>query len=497
MNKEQLSLKQIIDNRLKKLNDIMDYGLNPYPNNYNKKFNTEYIIKNQDKLIDKEVGVAGRIISQRKMGKVTFLTIQDGSSKLQLLVKKDLLDDGLYYNLVRKLDIGDIVGTTGELFFTKTKELSIKSKVVTILAKAIRPLPNLKEKDGKVFFSFDDKEQRYRKRYLDLIANPEIVNIFKKRSKVIQSLRNYLDDNSFIEVETPILQPLYGGANAKPFKTYHNTLKQDLFLRIADELYLKRLIIGGFDKVYEIAKNFRNEGMDKNHNPEFTMLEFYCTYSDINDVMDFTEKMLKDVVSKTNDSLRVNFNDSSIDFNNKFHVESFFTILTKYSSFSFDKISSEEMFELLKKNNVKVNKQMSKGKLLDKAFSHFVEPKLIQPTFIINYPLSLSPLAKKSTNDANLVDRFELFIGGMEVANAFTELNDPLDQRQRFEEQANLRKIGDDEAQTLDEDFLEAMECGMPPTAGVGIGIDTIIMLITEQTSIKDVILFPALKNND
>ena len=497
MNKEQLSLKQIIDNRLKKLNDITDYGLNPYPNNYNKKFSTNYIVKNQKKLIDKEVGTAGRIISQRKMGKVTFLTIQDGSSKLQLFVKKDLLDDGLYDNLVRKLDIGDIIGTQGELFFTKTKELSIKSKAITILSKAIRPLPNLKEKDGKVFFSFDDKEQRYRKRYLDLIANPEIVNIFKKRSKVIQSLRSYLDDNSFIEVETPILQPLYGGANAKPFKTYHNTLKQDLFLRIADELYLKRLIIGGFDKVYEIAKNFRNEGMDKNHNPEFTMLEFYCTYSDINDVMDFTEKMLKEVVSKTINSFTINFNDSSIDFKKKFYVESFLTILTKQSSFSFDKMHREEMFEILKKNNVKVNKKMSKAKLLDKAFSHFVEPKLIQPTFIINYPISLSPLAKKSTNDANLVDRFELFIGGMEVANAFTELNDPLDQRQRFEEQANLRKIGDDEAQALDEDFLEAMECGMPPTAGVGIGVDRIVMLITEQTSIKDVILFPALKNND
>ena len=497
MNKEQLSLKQIIDNRLKKLNDIIDYGLNPYPNNYNKRDNIDYLVENQKKLINKEVGTAGRIISQRKMGKVTFLTIQDRNSKLQLFVKKDLLQEGFYDNLVKKLDIGDIVGTLGELFFTKTNELSIKSKEITILSKAIRPLPNLKEKDGKVFFTFDDKEQRYRKRYLDLIANPAIVDIFKKRSTIIQSLRTFLNKNSYIEVETPVLQPLYGGANAKPFKTYHNTLKQDLFLRIADELYLKRLIIGGFDKVYEIAKNFRNEGMDKNHNPEFTMLEFYCTYNDINDIMDFTEKMLKNVVKTTIDNSEIDFNSYKINFKNKFNIEDFFTILKKKSSFNFDKMSNVEIFERLKKNNVKVDKKMSKGKLLDKAFSHYVEPQLIQPTFVINYPVSLSPLAKKTVKNDDLVDRFELFIGGMEVANAFTELNDPIDQRKRLEEQAKLRKSGDDEAQSLDEDFLEAMECGMPPTAGVGIGIDRIVMLITEQTSIKDVILFPALKNND
>ena len=497
MNKEQLSLKQIINNRVKKLNDITKSGIRAYPNNYNKKNNVDFIITNKDTLINKKVGTAGRIISQRKMGKVTFLTIQDGASKIQLFVKKDLLKNDLYDNLVRKLDIGDIIGTSGELFYTKTNELSIKSNEIVMLSKAIRPLPNLKEKDGKVFFSFDDKEQRYRKRYLDLIANPNIVDVFQKRSKIIQSLRNFLDKNSYIEVETPILQPLYGGANARPFKTYHNTLKQELFLRIADELYLKRLIIGGFNKVYEIAKNFRNEGMDKNHNPEFTMLEYYSTYNDINDMITFTEQMLKDVATKISSDSKFSFSSKTINFNKKFIINNFFDILNEKSNHDFRKSTKMEMFNTLKKDNISLDENVSKGTMLDKAFSHYVEPTLIQPTFVINYPLCLSPLAKKTIKNNDLVDRFELFIGGMEVANAFTELNDPVDQRERLEEQAKLRKSGDDEAQSLDEDFIESMECGMPPTAGVGIGIDRLVMLFTEQTSIKDVILFPALKNND
>ena len=497
MNNQQLSLKQIIENRIKKLNDLLDVGINPYPNKYNKKNTIEDLITKQTTLLNKKVGTAGRIISQRKMGKVTFITLQDNSHKIQLFVKKDLLSEQVYDDLIKKLDIGDIIGTSGLLFYTKTNELSIKSSEVVILSKAIRPLPNLKEKDGKIFFAFDDKEQRYRKRYLDLIANPDIIEIFKKRAKIIQSLRSFLDKNSYIEVETPVLQPIYGGANARPFKTFHNTLKQELYLRIADELYLKRLIIGGFNKVYEIAKNFRNEGMDRNHNPEFTMLEFYSTYSDVNDMILFTEKMIKYAASKITDCDEIVVNNNIINISNNFKIINFYTILNKKSKIKFDKMDKGEILNFLKKEKITNDSSLSKGKLLDKAFSHFVEPLLIQPTFIVNYPLCLSPLAKKALNQDEIVDRFELFIGGMEIANAFTELNDPLDQKKRIKDQAKHKESGDKEAQMFDEDFIEAMECGMPPTGGVGIGIDRLVMLLTSQKSIKDVILFPALKSND
>tara|TARA_B100001094_G_C18147843_1_gene781876 strand:- start:276 stop:1766 length:1491 start_codon:yes stop_codon:yes gene_type:complete len=490
----KVNLKEIINNRIVKLKEIKDNGVDPFPHNFNATHEISEVLDNKEDLFDENISIVGRIISQRKMGKACFLNLVNEHSKIQLYIKNINLSDDTYDLIVRKLDIGDFIGVGGGLFYTKTNELSLKVDNLTLLSKSIRPLPNLKEKDGKTFFSFDDKELRYRNRHLDLIANDSIGEIFKLRAKIISRIRFFLDDLGYLEVETPILQPIYGGANAKPFKTYHNTLEQNLFLRIADELYLKRLIIGGINKVYEISKNFRNEGMDKNHNPEFTMLEFYCAYSDVYDMLDLTENMIRSTVQY----LQSNFSDFviEIDFMKKFEIHSFFEKLNEESRIDFKTISKDEVYKILLKNKVTVDEKMSFGKLLDKAFSHFVEPKLISPTFIVDYPLELSPLAKqKRDSDENIVERFELFVSGMEIANSFSELNDPLDQAQRMGEQNKLRELGDEEAQTIDYNFLNAMECGMPPCGGVGIGIDRLVMLLTGQKSIKDVILFPAMRN--
>ena len=497
MENKKTNLKQIIDFRIQKLNNIIESKINPYPSNYNRTHKINYVVNNENTLLDKEISIAGRIVSLRNMGKVSFINIQDDGSKIQLFIKKDNLIENLYNDLVKKIDIGDIVGCKGELFYTKTNELSLRANDFTMLAKSIRPLPNLKEKDGKVFFSFDDTELRYRKRYLDIIANQHVKDVFVKRAKIINAVRSYLNNDGYIEVETPILQPLYGGANAKPFKTYHNSLNQDFYLRIADELYLKRLIIGGFEKVYEISKNFRNEGIDKNHNPEFTMLEFYSSFSDVERMMDFTENMLKNVVSTISSDKIVEFKGQKICFNESFSKVDYFKIIKKESGINIENVKLSELKNFLTKNKIEITKSSNKFNLLDKIFSIYVEPKLIQPTFVYNYPIELSPLAKKKKNSPNIVDRFELFIGGMEIANAFSELNDPIDQRNRLKEQSNLRDLGDDEAQTLDEDFIEAMEYGMPPTGGVGLGIDRLCMILSSQDSIKDVILFPTLKSEE
>ena len=491
------SLNQIIKFRIDKLNEIRNANINPYPYSYQRSHHIVDLIKNNKILINTVVSIAGRVISMRKMGKAAFFNIQDFDGKIQIYVKKDNLPENIYDDVVRKIDIGDIIGTSGELFYTKTEELSIRSKEFTILTKSIRPLPNLKEKDGKTFFSFDDKELRYRKRHLDLIANFKSKDVFVKRSLIINSIRQYLNNNAFIEVETPILQPLYGGANAKPFKTYHNTLGQNLYLRIADELYLKRLIVGGLEKVYEIGKNFRNEGMDKNHNPEFTMLEFYKAYSNLDDMISLTESLIKDVAKKIEKNLKFDFNSNVIDLSKKIQKYDFYSILNEKSGENFEQIETTRIRTILNKNKVSIGKNSNRGKLLDKAFSFFVEGELIQPTFVLNYPIELSPLAKKSKNNDDLVERFELFIGGMEIANAFSELNDPIDQRKRLEQQSKLRDLGDDEAQTLDFDFIESIENGMPPTGGVGLGIDRLVMILTSQSSIKDVILFPAMRQEE
>ena len=490
MSNNQKQLKEIIKHRLDKLSAIKSSGINPFAYSYPKNINIEEIISNPDKYNDKEIKIAGRIISLRKMGKSTFLNLQDMNERIQVYLKDTNLNENVYDSIVRKLDIGDIVGVAGCVFFTKTNELSIKASGVEILSKSLRPLPNMKEKDGKTFFSFDDKEQRFRKRYLDLIINTDNKKIFKQRANIIDNIRKFLNLNSYIEVETPILQPLYGGANARPFTTFHNTLEQKLYLRIADELYLKRLIIGGFEKVYEISKNFRNEGMDRNHNPEFTMLEYYCAYSDVYQMMEFTESMIKSVASN------INFSNDKISFNKEFNKSSFFSLLDKYSGKSFSSMSENEIKKTLKAEKISIDKKYGYAKSLDKAFSYYVEPNLIQPTFVTDYPKELSPLAKvKRDSDGTLVERFELFIDGMEIANAFSELNDPIDQRERLENQSKLKDLGDEEAQVLDVDFLEAMEIGMPPTGGVGIGIDRLVMILTNQKSIKDVILFPAMRN--
>ena len=490
MSDNQKNLNEIKKFRLEKLKFLKDNNIDPFPHNFDKTNNIIEINNDSKKYENHDISIAGRIISMRKMGKSSFLNVKDMSGKIQVYTNNQNLSNNEYDLVVRKLDIGDIVGIKGSVFYTKTEELSIKANKVELLSKNLHPLPNMKEKDGELFFSFDDKEQRYRKRYLDLIINDDSRDVFISRFNIINNIRNYLNVNSFIEVETPVLQPLYGGANAKPFTTYHNSLDQKLFLRIADELYLKRLIVGGFEKVYEISKNFRNEGMDKNHNPEFTMLEFYSAYNDVYDMMELTEGMIKNLVKEM--KLEVD----GIDFKNNFDVFSFFDVLDKYSNIKISKMNTKEIHSTMKDNNIILDKTYGYAKSLDKAFSFFVEPKLINPTFIINYPIELSPLAKVERNsNCKIVERFELFMNKMEIANSFSELNNPIDQKERFLAQQALKDSGDEEAQILDNDFIEALEVGMPPTGGVGIGIDRLVMILTNKKSIKDVILFPAMKN--
>ena len=393
------------------------------------------------------------------------------------------------------MDIGDFVGVEGPVFKTKVGEVSIKTASLTILCKAIRPLPIVKEKEDEVYDAFNSKEQRYRNRHLDLIVNAEVRDTFVKRSKIIKEIRSYLDKMDFLEVETPVLQPIYGGANARPFTTHHNALDQRFYLRIADELYLKRLVIGGIERVYEIAKDFRNEGMDRNHNPEFTMLEFYWAYADYVDNMNLVEDMIRKVSKKTDSDL-ITYDNEEIDLNKPFKRVPFFDLLNENLGEDISQMSSQSLKELCNKKGLNTEANSNYGQFLDQLMSEFVEPKLIQPTFVTDYPTAISPLAKKHRNgNEKLVERFELFIAGSEFANAFSELNDPIDQRERFESQQKLALDGDEEAHPVDENFLQAMESGMPPTGGVGIGIDRLVMLLTGNRSIKDVILFPAMKN--
>ena len=420
--------------------------------------------------------------------------IMDNEGKIQIFIRKDDVGDELYSNF-KLLDIGDYVGVEGIVFTTKTGEISIHTSIITILSKSIRPLPIVKEKDGLIFDAFKDKEQRYRNRHLDLILNPEVKETFIKRSQIIKCIRKFLDNKGFLEVETPVLQPIYGGANARPFVTHHNALDQKLYLRIADELYLKRLIIGGFDRVYEIAKDFRNEGMDRNHNPEFTMLEFYWAYADYDDCMNLVEEMIR-MTAKQVKALNVDWGGMNIDLSKNFKRKSFLELLEEVTGYDLVNIEQGLLKKICKENNIKVDVNANYGQMLDELMSQLVEPQLIQPTFIFDYPKAISPLAKTHRNgNPNLVERFELFIGGTEFANSFSELNDPIDQRARLETQAKLKDAGDYEAQPIDENFIEAVECGMPPTGGVGIGIDRLTMLLTGNRWIKDVILFPTLRS--
>ena len=491
---EQKNLREIINYRLEKLEKIRAAGFNPYPYNFDKTHQITELLKKGENGVGEKVKTAGRMVSFRKMGKASFTHIQDENEKIQVYLKNDLLPENLYDNIVRNLDLGDIIGCSGELFITKTGELSIKADDVMILSKNIRPLPNLKEKEGESFNAFEDKELRYRHRQLDLIANPSVKEIFKKRSRIISSLRKFLDEHNFLEVETPVLQSIYGGASARPFTTHHNMLDQSFYLRIADELYLKRLIIGGFDKVYELAKNFRNEGMDSNHNPEYTSLEYYQAYSDMFDMMDLTENLIRYVALETGE-VKFEYNANKIDLNIPFQKRSMFNLLKEYAQEDLSEMDGKELVKFAKSKSLDLEKDMNYGQVLDKIFGEIVEPNLIDPIFVTDYPKAISPLAKEDRDgNPNIVERFELFISGMEFANAFSELNDPIEQRNRLESQAHLRELGDEEAQVVDENFLQAMEAGMPPTGGVGIGVDRLVMLLTQQKSIKDVILFPAMR---
>ena len=494
MSTEKQSLKEIINFRMQKLERLREAGVDPFPHNF-KPTNYSNEIKDQFKVLEnKEVIVAGRIMAMRKMGKASFFHIEDSDGRIQVYIKKDEVGDSLY-NIFKLLDIGDFIGVNGFVFKTKTKEISVHAKSITVLAKSIRPLPIVKEKDGETFDSFEDKEQRYRNRHLDLIVNPEVKEVFRKRTIITSALRSYLDNEGFLEVETPVLQPLYGGANARPFKTHHNTLDQTLYLRIADELYLKRLIIGGIDRVYELSKDFRNEGMDRNHNPEFTMLEWYEAYSDYNDQMNRVEDIIR-FAANSIDKMKFDWGDVSIDLSKKFDRKPYLDLLKDATGEDLLEADIKKLRSVCKENSIEISNKENYGQLLDELMRRLVEPNLTQPVFIIDHPREISPLAKSHrSGEVKLVERFELFIGGAEFANSFSELNDPLDQRDRLENQAKLREKGDDEAQPIDDSFIEAMECGMPPTGGVGLGVDRLVMLLTNNRSIRDVLLFPAMRN--
>ena len=495
MSLEKQNLKEIINFRLQKVKKLRESGIDPYPHNF-KPSNYSNELKNEFKSYEnKDVVIAGRIMALRKMGKASFFHLEDAGGRIQVYIKKDDVGES-QYDIFKLLDIGDFAGVNGFVFKTKTKEISVHAKSITVLAKSTRPLPIVKEKNGETFDSFDDKEQRYRNRHLDLIVNPEVKEVFKKRALITSALRSYLDNEDFLEVETPVLQPLYGGANARPFKTHHNSLDQTFYLRIADELYLKRLIIGGYDKVYELSKDFRNEGMDRNHNPEFTMLEWYEAYSDYKDQMNRVEDVIR-FAAESIGKIKIDWGDIKIDLSKKFDRKPFLELLKDATGKDLLDADEKKLRLVCKENKIEISNKENYGQLLDELMRKLVEPNLIHPVFVIDHPKEISPLAKSHrSGEKKLVERFELFIGGAEFANSFSELNDPLDQRVRLENQVKLKEEGDEEAQPIDDNFIEAMECGMPPTGGVGLGVDRLVMLLTDNRSIRDVLLFPAMRNN-
>lgn len=447
-----------------------------------------------------EVCLAGRLMSRRVMGKASFAELQDSSGRIQLYVSRDDIapgeDKALYNTLFKKLlDLGDFIGVKGFVFKTRVGELSVHVKELTFLGKSLRPLPVVKkDEDGKVYDAFTDPELRYRQRYVDLTVNTHYKEIFRKRSRIISGMRRYLDELGIMEVETPILQNIHGGASARPFATHHNTLDTPMYMRIANELYLKRLIVAGFDGVYEIGKMFRNEGMDRTHNPEFTMIEFYVAYKDYEWMMNTTEKLLAHVAGLVCEGGIAKVGDAEIDFNGPYRRLSMYDAIREYTGHDISELDEDGLRALCQELHVEVDPTMGRGKLIDEIFGEKVEGQLIQPTFITDYPVEMSPLTKKHRAKPGLVERFELIINGKEVANAYSELNDPIDQRERFEDQLKLAQRGDDESMPLDEDFLRALEYGMPPTSGIGIGIDRLTMLLTGQTSIQEVLFFPQMR---
>jgi lysyl-tRNA synthetase class 2 len=490
-------LNQLILQRREKLLKLREMGINPYPYQFSRTHNSDEIIANFEKLNEQDVSVAGRIMSNRLMGKAAFFHIQDMQGRIQVYLKKDEVGDKSF-EMYKMLDIGDIVGVSGKVFRTRTGEITIYCTSLVLLSKSLRPLPIVKEKieNGQkvIYDPFSDKELRYRQRYVDLIVNPEVRQVFIQRSKIITSMRQFLDRHEFLEVQTPILQPLYGGATARPFVTHHNALDMKLYLRIADELYLKRLIVGGFDGVYEFGDDFRNEGIDRFHNPEFTQMELYVAYRDYYWMMEFTEKMIHTVAQEVLGTASITYQGQEIDLTPPWKRLPLFEGIREHAGIDISEMDETDLRKTAENLGVKVENSWGAGKIIDEIFGEFVEPKLTQPTFITDYPLEMSPLAKKHRDNPRLVERFEPIIAGKEIGNAFSELNDPLDQRERFEAQMDLRAKGDEEAQMLDEDFIRALEYGMPPTAGLGVGIDRLTMLLTDSPSIRDVIFFPHMR---
>lgn len=482
--------RNLIEERLKKLKEVRDQGINPYPHTYNVTDYSDELHRKFGKIkaeehTGKKVKVGGRIILMRNMGKVTFLTLNDGEGKIQLYLRKNDIGEG--YDLIKKFDIGDFMGAEGEIFKTMKGELSVYVKKFSMISKSLRPMP-------EKFHGLKDTELKYRKRYLDLIMNPESKEVLVKRSLIISAVREFMNSRGYLEVETPILHPVYGGAAAKPFKTFHNDLKMNLFLRVSPELYLKRLIIGGMNKVYDINKNFRNESIDTTHNPEFSMLESYEAYADYNDIMKLTEDCFEFVAKKVNGTTKSTFKGNKIDFKVPWKRVTMLDAIKKHAGIDAGKITEQELAKFVKQKRVPFEKEECWGNYVIAIFEEFCEDKFVQPTFIIDHPREATPLCKQHRKDARLIERFEPFCCGMELANAYTELNDPIIQRELFLEQARLLKGGDEEANPFDEDFIEALEHGMPPTGGLGIGLDRMAMLLLGQESIRDVILFPTMK---
>ena len=488
--------------RRNSLNELTRLGINAYPpETFEVNVKAAEIKQNfpNDNTLYQQASIAGRIMSRRIMGAASFVELQDESGRIQLYVKRDDIcpsEDKTLYNTVFKklLDIGDIIGITGFVFITQMGEITIHVQSLKLLSKSLRPLPIVKEKEDEVFDAYTDPEQRYRQRYVDMIVNPEVRDVFVKRNILQNSMRNYLNAKSYLEVETPILQPLYGGAAARPFKTFHNTLDMTLYLRIANELYLKRLIVGGYDGVYEFSKDFRNEGMDRFHNPEFTQMELYVAYKDYEWMMDLVEEMVEKIAMDLHGTTQVRVGENLIDFKRPWTRFTMFEAIKHFTGVDISDKSEEELGSIAKELDVPIDRTMAKGKIIDQIFGEKCEPFLIQPTFITDYPVEMSPLAKKHRSKEGLVERFEAICNGKELCNSFSELNDPIDQRERFESQLELGKRGDDESMVLDEDFLRALEFGMPPTAGLGIGIDRLTMIMTNSQSIQDVLFFPQMR---
>lgn len=499
MNNE-LSEQEIF--RRQSVEQLRKLGIEPYPAPlYEVNAKTCDILENypKDNGLYQSVSLAGRIMSRRIMGAASFAELQDAYGKIQIYVKRDEIcpgEDKTMYNTVFKklLDIGDIIGVKGFVFTTQMGEISIHVKEFCVLCKSVRPLPIVKEKDGKVYDAFTDTEQRYRQRYLDLIVNPGIKDVFVKRTKIINTIREFFNQCGYLEVETPVLQSIPGGASARPFVTHHNTLNIPLYLRIANELYLKRLIVGGFEGVYEFSRNFRNEGMDRTHNPEFTAMEIYVAYKDYFWMMDFTERMIERVALALHGQTKVKLADKVLDFKRPFARVTMRDSILQYTGYDIYDMDEAQLFEACGKLGIEVDQTMGKGKLIDEIFGAKCEEHYIQPTFVYDYPKEMSPLTKKHRTIEGLTERFELFVNGKELANAYSELNDPIDQLERFQDQLRLQERGDDEAMYIDYDFVRALEYGMPPTSGMGIGIDRLCMLMTDSASIQDVLFFPQMK---